>query len=129
MPHTSGERPQASPFTIPENGLPDVQAPMSSLAVPVSVGTFETRVSITRGLALSPLVVIEAYMCQTGSLPFRAWPRQYSVLSRPASPACICTSTFPGSFLLAGTSVCAADHFSLPFFAGRAHLYLTPAPL
>src|SRR5437763_15254757 len=128
MPHTSGERPQASPLTIPENGLPDVHAPMSSLAVPVSVGTFEIRVSITCGLARRP-VVIDAYMCQTGSKPFRFWPRQYSAISRPASPACTCTSTLPARFLLAGTGVRAADHLRLPSFAGRAHLYLTPAPL
>ena len=40
------------------------------------------------------------------------------------------TSTFPGAFLLAGTSVFADDHrMAAPVPAGRANLYFTPAPL
>src|SRR4051812_3741594 len=113
---------------IPATGVPSVQAPIRSLAVPVSVGTFEIRFSTTLGLLARPLVVIDAYMCQTGFLFPRACPRQYSVISRPGSPACPCTSTLPGAVLLAGTSVFASDHLKLPLCAGRAHLYFTPPP-
>ena len=72
-PHTSGDRPQASPFTIPEKTLNCVShAPMSWLAVPTSAVTFEMRAWITCGLPARAFVVSAAVMRHTGAFPCRA---------------------------------------------------------
>src|SRR3954451_1801031 len=75
-PHTSGERPQASPLTIPVTGPMSVHAPISSGAVTASGGMSAIRPSVTFGFAARPLLVWAAVMYQTGFLPWRATPVQ-----------------------------------------------------
>ena len=69
MPHTSGERSHARPLTMPDTGPTSSQAPISTPAVPTSVGTSEIRASVTVGLASRPLFVSAAVMCHTGLRP------------------------------------------------------------
>src|SRR4051794_40157485 len=128
-PHTSGERPQASPLMMPATPGTLVHAPINSLAVPVSAATFEIRARVIVGLAAKPSLVCAAVMYQAGAWFGRVTPSQYSPMSWPGSPTVMCTSTCPGAFGSDGANALASDHFrSTADLAGWAHLYLTPAP-
>src|SRR3954453_4747117 len=128
-PHTSGERPHARPLMMPATPGTLVQAPISSLALPVSAETFEMRAVSNCGDALRPSSVCVAVMYHAGAWFGRATPVQYSPISWPGSPTVMCTRTWPGEFVSAGANVFASDHLSLAAdAAGRAHLYFTPAP-
>src|SRR3954447_14768726 len=128
-PHTSGERPQARPLMMPATPGTSVHAPISSLALPVSAATLEMRADVIVGLSARPSFVCAAVMYQAGAWPGRATPSQNSPMSWPGSPIVMWTSTWPGPFESAGAKTFAGDHFrSAADLAGRAHLYLTPAP-
>src|SRR4051812_39894468 len=128
-PQTSGERSHIAPLITPETGPASTHAPISSCAVPTSVGMSEIRASTTFGFADRPLLVTAAVMCHTGVVPERASPVQYAAMICPGSPIVMCTSTCPGAFASAGAKVRASDHLKFPSSAGAANLYFTPAPL
>src|SRR3954447_17136740 len=106
-----------------------VHAPMSSLALPVSAATLEMRAVVIVGLSAKPSFVCAAVMYHAGAWPGRATPSQNSPMSWPGSPTVMWTSTCPGPLESAGAKVLAGDHLrSAADLAGRAHLYLMPAP-